>query len=165
MRVTVLNAHETDLGALAERLYAGLTPATRRHAEAALLRANPQLTEAGAWQAGAVIAAPAVPGLAFSPAAGGREPVDEVRRVLFAALEGYRDHLSDRLKTSSGDLDRQRRLLENDQVARAVREADLGELLDGLYDALQRREQALAEAGNAQQALFAQLLQDVATPR
>jgi hypothetical protein len=162
MRVTVLSDNdETSTSKIADRLYDGLTTDARRRAKRALLRANPQLAEAGALRAGAVIAAPSVSGLAFKPAAAGRDPVDEVRQTLFAAVEGYQKYLDRGLKVSSDDIDRQIKLRNERPVVKALREAGVQNLVAGLDSSLKRREQAVTDAQSSQEAMFKQLLKDI----
>lgn len=137
MRVTAIR-RETKLVDIADCLFGDLTPETRKIAEAALLKANPELAKPEALRPGVIIQVPEVAGLKRNPARSGEDPVGEARNILKGALSGYRDLLIDRFKAERTELETQRELLgmilENVDIA-----PDLRAITDGLEGTLRAR--------------------------
>ena len=74
MRLTTVKK-EANLDALADRLYANLTPDSRKLAVAALVKANPVLAQEGGLRPGVVVTLPEQPGLNLKAAQTSNDPV------------------------------------------------------------------------------------------
>ena len=74
MRLTTVKK-EASLDALADRLYANLTPNSRKLAVAALVKANPVLAQEGGLRPGVVVTLPDQPGLNLKTAQSDTDPV------------------------------------------------------------------------------------------
>jgi hypothetical protein len=159
MRVTTLKS-ESTLRELADSLYGKLDADTRKRAEAALLKANPQLAGAKAFRPGAVVALPELSGLrARAP---GQDPVGDLREVLSESLTLYREHLAKRQDEAKGDLEQQTELLKGKEVAAAIKkDAAATELAKQLTEALRARTKTLAEERKLQEETLQKALTDL----
>ena len=111
MRVTALHK-ETKLVDIADRLFDDLTPETRRIAEAALLKANPELAKPEALRPGAIIQVPKVAGLKGKSPRTEDDPVGQTRETLRKALESYHRLLAGGLDAERKELRTQTALLK-----------------------------------------------------
>lgn len=111
---------ETTLSALADKVFADLTPDSRPEAEAALLRANPQLARLDRLAPGAVLTVPRVPGLKPRPGRGLEEPAGELLADLARRLGDYGAQLSDGHEAHEADLKSQVDLLKDKQLKRIL---------------------------------------------
>ena len=137
MRVTTLN-NETSVAEIADRLYENLTPESRKVAEAALLKANPELAKSGALRPGAIIRVPDVPALKLKPARTEDDPVGQTREVLKGALNSYQRLLAERLKAEQEELETQAELLK-ELLRKGEISRDLHAIIEGLKGTLESR--------------------------
>lgn len=110
MRVTTLR-EKSSLAEIADRLFAKLTPETTKLAEAALLKANPELAEPEALRPGAIIRVPEVPTVKLKSARAEDDPVGQTREMLKTALKSYQELLAQRFKSEKEDLTEQSRIV------------------------------------------------------
>lgn len=134
MRITTLHK-ETKLADVVDRLFANLTPATRRIAEKAIMEANPELFKAEVLQPSSIIRVPEVPGLKLKAARREDDPVGQTREILKESLRGYGKALVDRLGTEKAELDGQVGLLE--EILRK-RDSPLDEKVTTMTNALKQ---------------------------
>lgn len=161
MRFTTLKS-EDSVGALADRFYANLNAKSRKLAEAALLKANPQLARSNGFKPGTVVNVPEVPGLKVKSATTGQDPVDDLLTGLSAAVSGYREHLAKGLEAMKSDMGTQRDLLKDKGVARVLKsEPGAAELARSLAELLLQRDKDIPEAQQQQDAVFEQIGKDI----
>jgi hypothetical protein len=160
MRLTTL-ASETDIGALADRLYdLGCDPQLRRQAETALLAANPQLTRIAAFRPGVMVTLPDMPELRLRSEAVGLDPVDDTFALLKRAVADYGDALLERSEAARRNVDRQREILKAIVESGAV--DSKAALVHSLQTFLKEREAAIT--GDATEQLrktFEQIASDL----
>jgi hypothetical protein len=161
MATLITLQNETTLRQVAERAFGTLDEKDRRSAEAALLKANPQLATRDAFRPGAVLRVPSVGDLAPTAAAAPDDPVSDVREAIGAALELYRGRLGTNLDAVTSELATQEALLKDREVAAALRKAGAVEITKELHESLRARAQAFAEERKRQEALFARLRDDL----
>ena len=137
--------HDTELHALAERLYPGLNQNRRRQAQEALLKANPGLEEGGTLRAGMVLSVPDLSHLGARATAHGKDPAAELLEILKTAVEGYREVLGARFDAVDADLRQQQELLRHREVAAAIDRGGAAELGRSLRGSLEAGRKALAE--------------------
>jgi len=161
MRLTTLTG-EASVGALADRLYANLTPATRTLAEAALLKANPHLAGAGGFTPGAVVRVPAVPGLTAKPGATSRDPVSDVLKDLTDSVSDYQKRLAEALSAAKKDVAEQSALLKSKDAKGAIGKAPEAEkLAASLATSLAQRTKSLSDTEKRLPAVFAAMAKDI----
>ena len=163
MRLTTTLKSETDVSALADRLYANLTPAARKKAEAALIRANPHLATGKKLQPGLVVNLPDVPGLTVRPAATiGKDPVGDLIGGLQEAVGGYRDQLAKNSDAAQADLDQQEALLKQREVAAAIKGAPAAaEIVKAFAAGLKERRKAIEVDRKSRDEMFDQMTKDL----
>jgi hypothetical protein len=163
MRMTTIKMSETSASALVQRLYPTLTENQRKQAESALLKANPHLTEAGAFRPGVVVTLPSDTGLKPKPGIVGDDPIDEMCSLLQDSLKVYKDIQATRIGEALAELTTQEKTLGNREVAAAIKNMpNAAELAKDLTVSLRGRKRALAEEKKGQDELFARIGEDIA---
>ena len=89
----------------------GARPESRKVAESALLKANPELEKPGALRPGAIIQLPKVPALKPKPGRTEDDPVGQTREMLKTALKSYQELLAQRFKSEKEGLKEQSRIV------------------------------------------------------
>ena len=142
MRLTTVKK-EANLDALADRLYANLTPDSRKLAVAALVKANPVLAQEGGLRPGVVVTLPEQPGLSLKAAQTGNDPVGNLRDDLKEAVRTYGKSLAGGLDSAQTDIKNQEALLKQREVAAAIKATPAaGDLAKSLAKTLQDRRMA-----------------------
>jgi len=128
MRITTFRG-ETSVTDLVNRLYSDLDAAKRAKAEAALLKANPQLRGLDSLAPGAVLAVPSVSGVRVKASRDIEYPVEEVADTLASDLKDYGRHLAARHELHEQRLKEQTALLKDKELKKALRTRPEGEPL------------------------------------
>jgi hypothetical protein len=163
MRVITLRS-EANIGALADRLFANLTPETRKVAEASLLKANPHLARADAFKPGAVVRLPEVPGVKPKPSAANKDPRDDLIDGLREAVSGYRARLAAGLEAENGEIKAQLELLKQREVSALLKNVPgAEELAKDLTDSLKQAAKTLPQDMKRQEEVFAQIEKDLSS--
>ena len=161
MRFTTVTG-EASVGALADRLYANLTPASRALAESALLKANPHLAGKAGLPPGAVVRVPEVAGLTIKPGAANRDPAGEALKDVTAALSDYHKRLVESVNATKKDFAAQGEVLKSKEAKSAISKApDAAKLAASLTVSLAERAKALADVERRLPAVFAALTKDL----
>jgi hypothetical protein len=114
---------EKKLTEVVGRAFGELSAAHAKRAEAAILRANPQLADPAGLQAGAVIVVPFVPGLRRAAADDGEAaPARELVTSLSLSLEGYRKDLTETVRNERTAVQELTALLKSKELIAAARE-------------------------------------------
>jgi hypothetical protein len=162
MRLTTLQKNETSVSALVERIYPNLTEASRRKAEAAVIKANPHLSGAEAFRPGAVVTLPTAPELKPRPGVAGNDPVDDMLSGLQVAVASYHDELVKRLDQAVADLGKQEEILKQKEVATAIKGNPAAtELAKSLVESLRERKKIAAGEKKGYDATFAAISKDL----
>lgn len=162
MRLTTLQKDETSVSALVERIYPNLTEASRRKAEAALIKVNPHLSGGNAFRPGVVVTLPTA--REFKPRAGvaGKDPVDDMMSGLQDAVASYHEALVKKLDQSVADLSKQEEILKQKEVAAAIKGNPAAtELAKSLVVSLRERKKSAAEEKKAHDAMFSAISKDL----
>lgn len=121
---------EKSVGDIADKLYARLTPRQREKAEAALLKANPQLRTITSVRSGSLLRVPDLPELQAKLSrrrkSVGESPDEQVADTLADALEAYATRHTERVKAEQQATKTQLALLKSATFKRAL--ADQPEL-------------------------------------
>jgi phage tail protein X len=161
MRLTTIRT-EKNLNALADRLYANLTPDTRKIAVDALLKANPQLAQAGALRPGVVVKLPEGTGLNITAAEISKDPAGDLLDDLKAAVRTYGSHLATTLAAAQADVKAQEAILKQREVAAAIKAAPgADDLAKSLASTLQQRRGAYDAEGKALDATLTEIAKDL----
>ena len=113
MRVTTLLHTDTSLAPIAKRLYANLTDGSRKTAESALLKANPNLAKSEAFRSGVIIQIPDVPSLSLNVALPAHnDPISQIGELLTQAIDGYKNSLQESNSSALDAIDKQIKLVD-----------------------------------------------------
>lgn len=163
MRMTTLKTSESNISTLSQRLYPNLSESKLKQAEMALLKANPHLTEADAFQPGVVVTLPSDTGLKPKPGSVGDDPIDEMHSLLQDSLKVYKDIQATRIDEALAELATQEETLKNKEVAAVIKDMpNAAALAKELTASLRERKRALAEEKKVQDELFARIGEDIA---
>jgi phage tail protein X len=161
MRLTTVKK-EANLNALADRLYANLTPDSRKLAVAALLKANPLLAQEGGLRPGVVVTLPDQPGLTLKTAQTGKDPVGTLADDLRVAVRAYGQQLAGGLETAQTDIKDQEALLKQREVAAAIKATPgASDLAKSLATALQERRAAYSAEVKALDTVLKEFAKDL----
>lgn len=127
MRIMLFHG-EQSITDLADNIYACLSSKTHAVAEAALLKANPELKEIGSLKPGAILKVPMISGISFKADRNHADPIEQVGAALIRSLESYRSQLVDAVTEEGKKLDDEARLLEDTEFKRQIEGEDEGEL-------------------------------------
>jgi hypothetical protein len=162
MRMTTLKANESSVSALVQRLNPSLTESQRKLAEADLLKANPHLTESGAFKPGTVVHLPET----LKPKANtaSDDPVAGTLDRLQNALKVYGESSTKRIDAAQKELDIQAEILKNKEVLAAIKNApEATELAKELSASLKTARKNLALDKKMQEELFGRIAGDLDT--
>lgn len=163
MRLTTIT-DDANIGALADRLYANLTPESRKAAEAALLAANPHLVGKGGFKTGAVVRVPAVSGVRAKATATAPDPVTDVLKELVEAVAGYRKQLDESVGAAKRRLADQAALVKSKDVKSVIdKSPEAKALASDLTAWLSARTKALTELEKRTPAVFTAVVKDLET--
>jgi hypothetical protein len=160
MRLTTLQKNETSVSALAERIYPNLSDSARKKVEAALAKANPQLTKPGAFRPGVVVNLP--DDVKPKPGSASADPVADALSGLQDAVTAYHEGLVEGIKASIADMAAQEKILKQKEVAAAIKaDAAASELAKSLTASLRQREKLAEQEIKDHEATFAQIAKDI----
>lgn len=114
---------EKQIGELVTRLYGEVRGEQAKRAEAALVKANPQLAELGGLKRGAPIVVPAVPGLRAAEKSEHAEPAPESVVAVRAALKAYRRQLGAALDAERAAIAATTDLVKSKEIRRLAKDA------------------------------------------
>jgi len=164
MRITTVKSNESDLSALAHRLYPNLNENGRKRVEMALLKANPHLAEANAFKPGILVRLPDLPDVTLKPGSASDDPVAGVMEQLSEALQEYQAILLQGSKERREELDNQEQILKRGEVAEAIKKSpEATELAKNLKTSLHDEKKMLDEEMKTREALFKRIAEDLAT--
>lgn len=163
MRLTTTLKSDTNVSELADRLYADLTPESRKVAEAALIKANPSLARGEKIRPGLVVNLPDGPKLKVRPAAAvGKDPVASMLGTLEDAVASYRDQLAKTSETAQADLDQQEAVLKQKEVAAAIKATPAAtEAAKALVASLRERRKLIVAERKQQDEMFDLIAKDL----
>lgn len=161
MRLTTVKK-EANLDALADRLYANLTPDSRKLAVAALVKANPVLAQEGGLRPGVVVTLPEQPGLNLKAAQTSNDPVGNLTDDLKEAVRTFGKLLGGSLETAQTDIKDQEALLKQREVAAAIKATPAaGDLAKNLAKTLQDRRTAYSAEAKALDTVLKEVAKDL----
>jgi phage tail protein X len=111
---------EETVAELADKLYVNLNPRQREAAEAAILKANPQLRDLGSVPKGAVLHVPEIPTVRARTARTVENPDVQVAGSVETALRQYAHDLTERIKADQEEVKTQVALLKNRKFRSAI---------------------------------------------
>lgn len=136
---------EKSVGEIADKLFVRLTPRQREKAEAAILKANPQLAEIDRVREGAVLRVPDIPELRPKTNRSLDNPDAQITNAIGDALRDYDKRLATRFKQGTADTKEQTALLKSAAFKRALANAPAAqEVAKQTAKALGERGQQLA---------------------
>lgn len=126
MRVTTLLLDESNLEAIAQRVYIELPEKSRKIAEAALLSANPNLAKREGFRQGVIIQIPDVPSLSLNLAQVAQDdPISQTGEVLMQVLDSYEKSLKESNKSMLADLEGQVSLIDQSNLLKALKSLEM----------------------------------------
>ena len=161
MRLTTVKK-EANLDALADRLYANLTPDSRKLAVAALVKANPVLAQEGGLRPGVVVTLPEQPGLNLKAAQTSNDPVGNLTDDLKEAVRTFGKLLGGSLETAQTARPAQEALLKQREVAAAIKATPAaGDLAKNLAKTLPDRRTAYSAEAQALDTVLKEVAKDL----
>jgi hypothetical protein len=153
---------EKTVGEIADKLYLRLTPRQRETAEAALLKANPQLTNLREVPSGTVLRVPDIPELRAKTNRNLENPDAQIATTVGEALAGFGQRLDTRMQAAEAAAKDQLALLKSREVKAALANApELQARADAANQALNERAKGLNQRGKALQAAVKQAREDL----
>lgn len=119
MAVTTFRG-EKNLGELADKLFARLTPRQREKVEDALLKANPQLDQITSLRAGTLLKVPDLPELRAKAKRAGDGPDDQLARHLEVELQAFGQQLIKRFATAQEAVAKTESVLNEAELKRVI---------------------------------------------
>lgn len=155
---------EKTVGEIADKVYASLTPKQRDKAEAALLKANPQLKDMPTLRAGAILRVPNLPELRVKTTRDLEHPAAQVAKTVTDALNTYRTRLVARREAEVKAVEAQRALLGDARFKKQLIDAPkLQALADAAGKALATRSKLVDERLKSADRAIEQALDDLQT--
>lgn len=136
---------EKSIADIADKLFVKLTPKQRKSAEAALLKANPQLRDIDSLRQGSILRVPDLPELRPKAVRSLENPDDQIADDLSVALAEFSRLAGGQFKAEIADTRSGQALLGSAALKKALAGApELQELADEAGRALDARSKALA---------------------
>ncbi|PKO32427.1 MAG: hypothetical protein CVU36_01935 [Betaproteobacteria bacterium HGW-Betaproteobacteria-9] len=137
---------EKSLAEIADLMFERLTPKQREKAEAAILKANPRLSDLSTLPRGAVLKVPDLPELRAKARRAADDPPAQVASEIGEALTGYGKQLAQRTQQGLADNKEHSALIRSDAFKRALEKSpELKEQAALTTKALELRGKELAE--------------------
>lgn len=137
---------EKSVAEIVKKLYARLTPKQREQAEAALLKANPQLRTIKTLPKGSILHVPDLPELRIKTVRNLENPDAQVANNISETLDNYNKRLGEHFKTDNEATKTQLALLKSAKLKKALADApELQRLADAAGKALDARVKAIGE--------------------
>jgi len=153
---------EKNIGEIASKLFVRLTPKQKEKAEAALLKANPQLGEIGTLRAGTILKVPDLPELRSKTRRALENPDQQMIAQLREDLGAYDKHLAARTEAAQAQVAATAALLKDKNLIRAIgNDAALKQLLGDIGKSNDQRKQTLSERRKNFGAALERLLKDL----
>lgn len=114
---------EKNVGEIADKLYARLTPKQREKAEAALLKANPQLRKIKTLPKGSILRVPDLPDLRTKTVRTLEKPDAQIANNVLEALDDYSRRLGETFKAANEATKTQIALLNSAKLKKALADA------------------------------------------
>lgn len=153
---------ERTVADIADKLFVRLTPRQRETAEAALLKANPQLRDIRNMREGTILRVPDLPELRAKTNRNLENPDAQIVKKLSEALGAYAAGLNERFKTAQEDIKTQRLLLKDRAFKKELSgSAELRALAESTAKATEARAKLISERQKQVEAATKQVLADL----
>jgi len=137
---------ERTISEIADKLYTRLTPRQRERAEAAILKANPQLGNLRTLRKGAILRVPDLPELRAKTNRNLENPQAHIAKNLAQSLERFSKHIAERFDTELKHTRVQSKLLKSAKFRKDISKVPSMQTLAGeATKALDTRSKKLAE--------------------
>jgi phage tail protein X/ribosomal protein L12E/L44/L45/RPP1/RPP2 len=153
---------EKTVGEIADKLYLRLTPKQRETAEAAILKANPQLSDLRAVPKGAVLRVPDIPELRAKTNRNLENPDAQIAAMVGEALTAFGVRIDQHAQSADTEIKAQLALLKGKDIKAALANAPtLQAQAQSATEALTARGKAIAADQKALQAVLKQAISDL----
>ncbi len=153
---------EKSVADIADRMFERLTPKQRETAAAAILKANPRLSDLSTLPKGAVLKVPDLPELRPKTRRSADDPPTQITSEIGEALTGYGKQLAQRTEQGLADNKEHSALIRSAAFKRALEKSpELKEQAALTTKALEQRGQALAERAKTVEAAIQGMLKDL----
>lgn len=153
---------EKTVGEIADKLYVRLTPRQRETAEAAILKANPQLSDLRAVPSGTVLRVPDIPELRAKTNRNLENPDAQITAIVGEALSTFSARLDEHVRATEADVKAQLALLKGKDIKATLANAPaLQALAQGATEALTARGKAIGADQKALQTALKQAISDL----
>lgn len=153
---------EKNVAEIADKLYARLTPKQREKAEAALLKANPQLKDINKLRPGTILRLPDLPELRAKTNRSLDNPDAQIAKVVSEAVSGYARVLGERYKNDQESTHTQITLLGSAKLKKELGNAPaLQKQAEEARNALEVRIKAVGARQTAVDTAIKQALKDI----
>lgn len=148
---------EQSITELASKHFEKLTPAQRKQAEAAILKANPELRHIAKLKPGTLLRIPELSGLRPAKRRDVEHPEALIASTLSDALNAYGKRFAERMDADRAEIKTQLGLLKDRDFAKAISDQpELREAAKGMQTVLAHRAKASAQ----REKVFAAALED-----
>jgi len=153
---------EKTVGEIADKLYLRLTPKQRETAEAAILKANPQLANLREVPKGAVLRVPDIPELRAKTNRNLENPDAQIAAMVGEALASFGSRLDAHTQSADAEIKAQLALLKGKDIKAALANAPtLQAQAQGATEALTARAKAISAGQKALQSALKQAISDL----
>jgi len=153
---------ERDLKEVTNRVYRRLTPRQREKAEAAILKANPQLRNIRRLPKGTVLKVPDIPELQAKRKSNPENPILGFNKQISESLETFSKHFSERSKAEKEEAKKGISLLKDRKFKSAIANNELlSSRAKGVSERLTRRAGEVGERDKAVRSAIKQMLEDL----
>lgn len=155
---------ERTISEVADKLYERLTPRQRKKAEAAILKANPQLRDIHTLRAGAILRVPDLPELRAKTNRNLEKPETQIAKNLADTLNTFSKRFTKRIKIEQETTKAQSKLLKSAKFKREISKApNLQALAGTATKALDARSKTFGERQKKVREAISQALKDLET--
>ena len=120
---------ERSVGEITDKLYSRLTPLQRKKAEAALIKANPQLQKIRKLPQGAILHVPDLPELRAKTNRSLENPDDQIVKNIAGALDNFAKHISKQTGDEQKAIKQQAALLKSAKFKKDISAAEVPQAL------------------------------------
>lgn len=153
---------ESSVGEIADKLFVRLTPRQREKAEAAILKANPQLIDLSSVREGSILRVPDIPELRPKTNRSLDNPDAQIGKEITDALSDYDKTLAARFKSGLEATKKQTAILKSAKFKRELTNAKhLQELAGQAGEALEKRAKTLKDQQKSVAGAIRQMISDL----
>jgi len=153
---------ERSVSEITNKLFTKLTPLQREKAEAALLKANPQLSNLRKLPKGSILRVPDLPELRAKTSRSLENPDDQIVKQISESLDAFNKHMRQQVDSEQKSVKQQTALLKSARFKKDISKSEqLQALASDASKALSARSKNIAERQKKVDASIKQAMKDL----